>query len=127
MAGQRLIPEDRLLAIRTRIPSKELDDRALIARLKNAKGPSTSYEDFLVARRGESSISRETFLLYMEKVAPDPGIMEEWVQFRPTHRDRDGLHYMMIEKSEKGHRLLREDGVMGTSSHEEFSEFFTVI
>jgi len=92
MAGQRLIPEARLLSIRTRIPSRDLDDRALVARLKNAKGPGTTYEDFLVARQGKGSISRDTFLLYMEEVTPDPGIMEELVRFSPTHRDRSGLY-----------------------------------
>nr|AAO38296.1 Lfe121p8 [Leptospirillum ferrooxidans] len=127
MAGQRLIPEDRHLLIRTRIPSRDLDDRALVARLKNTKGSKTTYEDFLVARQGKSSIDRETFFLYMEEVLPDPGVMEEWILFSPTHRDRAGLLYMMIEGTEKTHRLIREDGVKGSCSKDEFPDFFSTI
>lgn len=127
MAGQRLSPEHRLILIRTRIPSRDLDDRSLVARLKNVKGLKTTYKDFLVARQGKSSIDREAFLQYMEEVTPDPGVIEEWVRFTPTHRDQSGLLYMMIEKTQKGYRLLREDSVLGTCPQKEFPEFFTVL
>ena len=127
MAGQRLTPRDGLLSIRTRIPSRNLDNRALVARLKNVKGAEATYEDFLVARQGKASINRETFLRYMEDVTPDPGVIEEWVRFHPTHRDQSGRLYMMIENTEKGHRLIREDGTVGTSPQKEFPDFFTAL
>lgn len=127
MAGQGLTPQGRLLSVRTRIPTRNLDDRALVARLKNAKGLRTTYEDFLVARQGEISLDKETFLQYLEEVTPDPGVMEKWVIFDPTHRDHSGRLYMMIEETEKGSRLIREDGTMGTCSQKEFPDFFTAL
>ncbi len=129
MAGQGLKPkqEPERVLLRTRIPSRELSDRKLIARLKATKGMRTTYEDFLVARKGKTDITPDRFGELIVELAPDPAVREEWIVFLPTHADRRGQRYMILDRTREGYRLIREDGVLGTSPEEEFPEFFSPI
>ncbi|MDA8027760.1 MAG: hypothetical protein M0Z25_02090 [Nitrospiraceae bacterium] len=132
MEGQPVAPP-RILRVRNRPSSASLSPQALVARLlwaRRGTGHPVTWEDYRKAREsreGGVDIDLPTFRSLLETTRPDPGFLWRDHPFRPGYRDADGREYEVLATSPDRIDLLREDGVTGYSSWEEFREFFIPI
>ncbi len=130
MEGQPVTPP-RILRVRTRPSSASLSAEALVARLlwaRKGTGRPVTWDDFRRAResrQGGLDIDPATFRVLLETVPPDPGFCWRDHPFRPGFQDAEGREYEVLATSSDRIDLLRDDGVTGYSSHQEFKEFFT--
>ncbi len=121
-----------MVRIRIRIPSSSLSPERLVARLLWARsGTETrvTWEDYKKARGGPETLDldQESFLELLRTTRPDPGFLWRDHPFRPGFRDADGREYEILSSSPRRIDLVREDGVTGYSSPEEFGDFFQPI
>lgn len=132
MEGQS-ITSARIIRIRSRIPSADLSPEALVARLLWAfkgSGRCVSWEDYKRARGTQKSvldIDRNQFEALLLSTTPDPGFLWRDHPFRPDYRDAEGREYEVLAVAPDQIDLVRDDGVTGTSSHEELRTFFLPI
>ncbi|MHB1287050.1 MAG: hypothetical protein ACYCYP_10935 [Leptospirales bacterium] len=117
---------DRWLKVRIRIPTEVLEAPELVQRLKHVKSGAT-YGDFVIARKGQPEIGESEFHRLWNRLPPHPHDREEWIPFRPSWSDESGRTYQVLSEEPSSIRLVREDGVMGHCSHDEFGRFFRPI
>jgi hypothetical protein len=132
MEGQP-VDASRILRVRSRIPSFSLSPGALVARLlwaRRGTGRPVTWDDYRKAREsreGGVDIDLPTFRTLLETSRPDPGYKWRDHPFRPGYRDSEGREYEVIAASPGRIDLLREDGLAGYATEEEFQKFFTPI
>lgn len=124
--GQSVDP-GRILVVRTRRPSSELSPEELLSRLIYARkgtGKPVTYRDYCKARGGSPDIDLQTFEELLPVCKGDPGFSWRKHVFRPTLRDSEGRTYEILEHFPDRIGLLRDDGVSGYTTPEEFRSFF---